>query len=48
MTYDELYEATLSDNNIKIIVEKNTLILKQSNKKEDDIGASLNNLIYSG
>lgn len=45
---DDLYQATLSDQNIRIIVEKNTLILKSNNKKEDDIGSSLNNLIYSG
>jgi len=48
LTYEDLYEASVSDSNVRIIVEKNTIILKSNNKKDDDIGASLNNLIYSG
>ena len=48
ITKDELYEATVSDINIRTIVEKNTHILRGGNKKDDDISASLNNLIYSG
>lgn len=48
ITKDELYDATLGDVNIRTIVEKNTHILRGGNKKDDDISASLNNLIYSG
>jgi len=49
LSRDDLYKATISDPNIKTIVEKNTRILKTTNKKEEDNGAyNINNLLFAG
>jgi hypothetical protein len=46
---DDLFKATISDPNIKTIVEKNTRILKTTSKKEEDNGAyNINNLLFAG
>lgn len=49
MIRDDLYRATMSDPNIRIIIEKNTRILKTSSRKDDDNGSyNINNLLFSG
>jgi hypothetical protein len=46
---EDFHKATISDQNIRTIVEKNTRILKTSNRKDDDNGAyNINNLLFSG